>query len=99
LFFISYNSYFSNIYHHPVILNFTYGDESEVKNYTNGLIQQLDSVEFESNSTGAKSIKIITNKLVGRLIIGAYSANIRVYELVHLKFLLKIFNFLIFKTN
>ncbi len=74
-----------------MVLNFTYGDENEVKNYTNGLIQQLDSVEFEANSTGPKSIKIITNKLVGRLIIGAYSANIRVYEQVNLLFFFKDF--------
>ena len=49
-----------------------------MKNYTNGLVQQLDSVEFETNSTRAKSIKIETNELVGRIIIGAYSDNIRV---------------------
>lgn len=57
-------------------LNFTYGDENNLNNYTNGLIQQLDAVEFKANETAAKIIKIKTNNLVGRLIVGVYSDDI-----------------------
>ena len=47
-----------------------------MKNYTNGLIDEIDAIEFDENST-SKSIKIKTNKLVGHLVVGVYSSDIK----------------------
>ena len=62
-------------YNFTVFVNFTYGDENEVKNVSNGIIDQLPQAEFEANSNVSQAIKLHA-KEVGHLVIGAISDNI-----------------------
>ena len=58
-----------------VFVNFTYGDENEVKNVSNGIIDQLPQVEFEANSNEPRTVKLHA-KEVGHLVIGLISESI-----------------------
>jgi hypothetical protein len=47
-----------------------------LKNHTNGIINELNAVEFEANSTASKTIRIKSNNLVGHLVVGVVSNDI-----------------------
>ena len=66
----------SKLYDFPVNVNFTYGDESQVHNETNGMIAQLPTLSFSPSDNQSQSIKIEALK-VGHLVVGAISNEIK----------------------
>lgn len=64
-----------NFLNETISIAFTYGDESQVKNVSNGMISQIPDLNF-TDSSQSKSIEI-TALQVGHLVVGAISNEIK----------------------
>ncbi len=65
----------------PILINFTYGDESEVSNRTD-LIKPLPPIKFEPNDTSTKTVKLEALNSVGHLVVGVQSDDIEMFTFI-----------------